>query len=62
MGELVQQTCGSKREELLPLNSRRLTAVFVRQQALALQVPTTGTAEDVRQLLDAKLSVQDANQ
>ena len=47
---------GSERTELLPLNSRRLTAAMVRRLASALDIPTTGTAEDVRQLLDAKLT------
>ena len=54
MEALTSVALGGERTELLPLNSRRLTAAMVRRLALALDIPTTGSAEDMRQLLDAK--------
>ena len=39
----------------LPLNSKRLTAVLIRQLARALEIPTTASLEDVRMLIDGKL-------
>ena len=56
MEELTSEAQGSERMELLPLNFQRITAVMVRRLACALEIPTSGTTEDVRQLLDAKLA------
>ena len=40
---------------LLPLNSRRLTAVHLRHIAGAMELPSTGSADEVRQLIEGKL-------
>ena len=41
--------------KLLPLNSRRLTAAHLRHIAGAMGVPSTGSADEVRQLIEGKL-------
>ena len=40
---------------LLPLNSRRMTGLLLRQLAVELRLPTSGTVEDTRQLIIGKL-------
>lgn len=40
----------------LPLNSRRLTAVQLKRVGEALGVPTAAAAEEVRQMIEAKLA------
>ena len=44
----------------VPLNSRRLTAVHLRQVGRALDLPTSGSADEVRQLIEGKLADRDA--
>ena len=41
--------------KLLPLNSRRLTAAHLRHIAGAMGLPSTGSADEVRQLIEGKL-------
>ena len=41
--------------KLLPLNSRRLTAAHLRYIAGAMELPHTGSADEVRQLIEGKL-------
>ena len=41
--------------QVLPLNSKRLTAHHLRQISEALQLPTSGSADQVRQLIEGKL-------
>ena len=43
------------REQIYPLNSRRLTARIIGRIAEALEVPTRGSLEDTRQMLEGKL-------
>ena len=40
---------------VVPLNSRRLTATHLRQVAEALGLPTTGSTDQLRQLIEGKL-------
>lgn len=40
----------------LPLNSRQLTAAYLRQLGEALDLPTTGSSEELRQQIEGKLS------
>lgn len=40
----------------LPLNSKRLTAVLLKQLARGLDVPATASPEEVRQLIEGKLA------
>ena len=44
------------RGRVLPLNSRRLTAVHVRQSAKAMGVPTEVATDEVRQMIEGKLA------
>ena len=43
---------------ILPLNSRRLTAVFVKRIAKALVLPDSAALDDLLQMVDGKLSEQ----
>ena len=43
------------RGNMLPLNSKRLTAALLRQLAAALDVPNSASAEDLRQLISGML-------
>ena len=43
------------RGKLLPLNSRRLTTVQLKKIAEGLGLPTTGSADEIRQLIEGKL-------
>lgn len=40
----------------LPLNSKRLTAAHVQQLARTLELPTTASSDDIRQMIDGKLT------
>ena len=40
----------------LPLNLKRLTAAHVQQLARTLQLPTTASLDDIRQMIDGKLA------
>ena len=40
---------------VVPLNSKRLTTVLLKQLAGALEVPTTASSDDLRQLITGKL-------
>ena len=51
-GVLVDTT---PRGKLLPLNSRRLTSAHLKQIAESLELPTTGSTDEVRQLIKGKL-------
>ena len=42
--------------QTLPLNSRRLTAARLRQLARGMDLPTTATIEDLRQIIDGKVA------
>ena len=46
----------STHERSFPLNSRRLTASVIGQISLALAVPTGGSLEDTRRMLEGKLA------
>ena len=41
--------------KLLPLNSRRLTAAYMKHNAQSLELPTGGSADETRQLIEGKL-------
>ena len=41
--------------KVVPLNSRRLTAAHLMRVAEALELPTTGSADQLRQLIEGKL-------
>ena len=41
--------------KLLPLYSRRLTTVQLKRIAEGLELPTTGSADEIRQLIEGKL-------
>lgn len=41
--------------KLLPLNSRRLTSVQLRKIAEGLELPTAGSTDEIRQLIEGKL-------
>ena len=43
------------RGKRVPLNSRRLTAVHLRQLAEALELPAVGSADEIRQVIEGKL-------
>ena len=43
------------RGKLLPLNSRRLTSAYLKQIAESLELPTTGSGDEIRQLIEGKL-------
>ena len=43
------------RGKLLPLNSRRLTTVQLKKIAEGLKLPTVGSADEIRQLIEGKL-------
>ena len=44
-----------EQDELMSLHSKQFTGTMVKQLAVVLEVPTSGSIEDVRQLVDAKL-------
>ena len=56
MEEANSQPQTAEPVEFILLNLRRLTGRLVRQLAAALQIPTSGSTEDVRQLVDAKIT------
>ena len=41
--------------KLLPLNYRRLTAAYLKRIAQSLELPTAGSADEVRTLIEGKL-------
>lgn len=43
------------RRNMLPLNSKRLTKKLMKQLAVALEVPTSATPDDLRQLISGRL-------
>ena len=47
--------------KLLPLRSRRLTAVHLRKLAKALEVPMSATIEDLRLMIDGKMDKEPQN-
>ena len=51
-GHVVVEPSSGK---LLPLNSRRLTAAHLQHVAGAMGLPSTGSAEEVRQFIEEKL-------
>ena len=44
----------------LPLNSKRLTAVHLRAIAKAMDLSTTGSTDQVRQMIEGKLQTDEA--
>ena len=40
----------------LPLNSKRLTATLLRQLAVGLELPTAGSLDELRQVIDGRLT------
>jgi len=44
------------KERLLPLNSKLLTSTYLRRIAEALELPTGGSPEETRQMIEGKLS------
>ena len=59
-GETATGEVGSGSRELprgrvLPLNSKRLTSAHLKQVAEKLGLPTTGSADQIRQLIEGKL-------
>ena len=59
-GETATGEVGSGSRELprgrvLPLNSKRLTSAHLKQLAEKLELPTTGSADQIRQLIEGKL-------
>ena len=65
-GEMDLKAVGSSHDEAtdsraharlpIPLNSRRLTANHVKRMARALGVPTTAAGEDIRQMVEGKIT------
>ena len=65
-GEMDLEAVGSSHDETtdsraharlpIPLNSRRLTANHVKRMARALGVPTTAAGEDIRQMVEGKIT------
>ena len=50
---------GTKRAgRVTTLNSRRLTGAVIKRVARALELPTAAALEDIRQMIDGKLSEQ----
>ena len=47
---------GKMNETPFPLNSRRLTGLYLRSIAKALGLPTAGTAEETRVIIDGRLT------
>ena len=41
--------------KLLPLNSRRLTAAYLKHNVQSLELPTAGSVDETRQLIEGKL-------
>ena len=50
-----EESIGLPHGKLYPLNSRRLIAVYLQHIAEALSLPSTGSADEVRQLIEGKL-------
>jgi hypothetical protein len=58
MSEHEEDEAGSRaapRGQYLPLNSKRLTTAHLRQIASALDLPTTGAADQLRQMIEGQL-------
>ena len=49
---------GMPRGKRLPLNSRRLTAAHLKQIATAMELPVTGSTDQLRQLIEGKLQTE----
>ena len=49
---------GMPRGKRLPLNSRRLTAAHLKRIATAMELPVTGSADQLRQLIEGKLQTE----
>ena len=56
-GDVQQQ----ERERLLPLNSKRLTNVYLKRIAEALGLPTGGSSEETLQMIEGKLGEREGN-
>ena len=55
----ARDRAATPRGRRLPLNSRRLTAAYLRQLSEALGLPTIGSAEELRQQIEGKLAERD---
>ena len=49
--------CGT----MIPLNLRRLKSVFLKKLAVSMELPTSGSADQLQQQIDWKLSVDEEN-
>ena len=54
-GEVGAESRELPRGWVLPLNSKRLTSTHLKQVAEKLELPTTGSADQIRQLIEGKL-------
>ena len=54
-GEVGAESRELPHGKVLPLNSRRLTSTHLKQVAEKLELPTTGSADQIRQLIEGKL-------
>ena len=54
-GEVGSGSRELPRGRVLPLNSKRLTSAHLKQVAEKLELPTTGSADQIRQLIEGKL-------
>ena len=62
-GELEAESGGGASRELprgkvLPLNSKRLTCAHLKRVAERLELPATGSADQIRQLIEGKLQAE----
>ena len=55
MDDTTFQLGEDDREEVLPLNSRRLTITMLKQLAGALGLPRSASADELRQLISGQL-------
>ena len=54
-GEVGAESRELPRGRVLPLNSKRLTTTHLKQVAEKLELPTTGSADQIRQLKEGEL-------
>ena len=54
-GEVGAESCELPHGKVLPLNSRRLISTHLKQVAEKLELPTTGSADQICQLIEGKL-------
>ena len=59
MSDAVGSSIPLPRGRLLPLNSKRITSTFIRVLAKGLGLPTEASAEDLRRMIEGKLTEED---